>query len=318
MAYIVFGGNGFVGKHLVSELIKQGKETVVCDINNDNSSCKYLNIDIASKDSLETLDLKPEDIVINLAANQYHHKVPREAREEFFSLTNTSGLQHILEKMLACKCKNLVMFSTDMVYGKPQYLPVDTNHPLNPFGPYGLSKKNAEKICNQYRKEEGFNITIFRPRMIIGPGRLGILKKLFKLIDMNLPVPTIGNGKNCYQMISVFDCVSAILLAIDKNIPNSEYNLGSYNPPCTRDLLKRLIEKAGSKSIVIPTYGPLVKLALKTMGFVGLEIMYKEQYMIADENYILDISKTTKELGWVPQFSDMDMIVQSYEDYKKI
>jgi dTDP-glucose 4,6-dehydratase len=53
------------------------------------------------------------------------------------------------------------------------------------------------------------NISMFRPRLIIGPGRLGILEKLFKLIDMNLPVPMIGSGKNPYQFISVFDCAEA-------------------------------------------------------------------------------------------------------------
>lgn len=208
------------------------------------------------------------------------------------------------------------MFTTDMTYGKPQYLPVDIEHPQNPFGPYGQSKKACEEICFEYRKQ-GMNITIFRPRMINGPGRLGILVKLFKLIDMNLPVPTIGNGKNHYQMISVFDCVSAILCAIDKGLPNKEYNLGFKNSPDIRTLLKGVIASAHSHSAVIPTPGKLVKFILNIFDSIGLTIMYKEQFMIADEEYILDIKQTEDDLDWHPQYNDEDMLKEAYQMYKK-
>jgi dTDP-glucose 4,6-dehydratase len=201
-----------------------------------------------------------------------------------------------------------------MIYGKPQYLPIDIQHPQIPFGPYGQSKKAAEDICRAYRKK-GINITIFRPRMIIGPGRLGILKKLFFLIRHHLPVPTIGSGKNCYQMVSVFDCVSATVAAIQCGCPNKEYNLGSKNPPAERDLLKNLIKEAGSHSPVIPTNGKMVKAMLGFLDAIGFEIMHKEQYMIADEDYVLDISETEKDLGWMPQHNDQDMIIKAYSDY---
>ncbi|MDD3569485.1 MAG: NAD(P)-dependent oxidoreductase [Lachnospiraceae bacterium] len=321
MAIIVFGGNGFVGSNLVDALIKLEKEVIVCDIVKCDNSKKldnvtYVTLDMTKKSDFEKLVLKSDDIVVNLAANQYHNKVPRKGRKEYFFDTNTAGTRNILEYMENCDCKNFCMFTTDMTYGRPQYLPVDTNHPQKPFGFYGQSKKAAEDICKEYRKKE-FNITIFRPRMIIGPGRLGILKKLFWLIKHNLPVPTIGSGKNCYQMISVFDCVSAIMCAIDKGLPNSEYNLGSKNAPSTKDLLMNLAKSVGSKTIVFPTCGPLVKFVLKIMSIVGLEIMYKEQYMIADEDYILDISKTEEELDWEPQYSDKDMIVEAFNNYNK-
>lgn len=214
------------------------------------------------------------------------------------------------------QCRHLIQFTTDMIYGRPQYLPVDESHPQIPFGPYGQSKKDAENICRQYRKK-GFHITIFRPRMINGPGRLGILEKLFWLVKHNLPVPTIGSGRNCYQMISVYDCVSAIIQAIRHGCPDKEFNLGSENAPSTRRLLQILIKKAGSGSVVIPTPGKLVKLVLAFLGMCGLELMYKEQYMIADEDYILDISMASDELGWKPRYTDQDMIIQAYKNWVK-
>ena len=242
--------------------------------------------------------------------------MPRKNRQAYFFDTNTIGAENIISVAYEKGCTKIIQFTTDMIYGKPQYLPVDAKHPQEPFGPYGQSKKATEEICKKYR-EKGMNVTIFRPRMINGPGRLGILKKLFWLIKHNLPVPTIGSGNNCYQMISVFDCVSAIFCAIRAGVPNGEYNLGSKNPPSTKELLKNLVKQVGSKSVVIPTPGKLVKLLLAGLGVIGLELMYKEQYMIADEDYILDVSETEKDLGWTPEYADSDMIIEAYRNYIK-
>ncbi|MDR3002493.1 MAG: NAD(P)-dependent oxidoreductase [Fibromonadaceae bacterium] len=321
MKYYIFGGNGFVGRYLANELLTLNKKVVVCDLherldNTINKFCEYYQIDIRNINDIQKLPIKNEDIVVNLAANQYHTKVPRNRKEYFFSV-NTVGTENILSVIYKKGCRKFLMCSTDMIYGKPRYLPVDVQHPQEPFGPYGQSKKAAEEICNKYRKK-GMSITIMRPRMINGPGRLGILVKLFKLIDMGLPVPTIGSGKNHYQMISVFDCVSAVICALDYNLPNKEYNLGSKNSPDVRKLLQSVIASAKSKSVVIPTPGILVKLVLRFFDSIGLTIMYKEQFMIADEEYILDISKTEKELNWTPKFNDADMIKEAYRIYKSL
>ena len=320
MSFIVFGGSGFVGRYLVDELLKKDA-VVIADVAEPlykyqvYSNVSYAKVDVRDKKTFNKIEVKKGDVVINLAANQYHTKVPKKNRAAYFSDTNTGGVKNILSWMEERGLDHLIQYTTDMTYGKPQYLPVDTKHPQVPFGPYGQSKKDAEDICREYRKK-GFHITIFRPRMINGPGRLGILKKLFVLIDHGLPVATIGNGKNCYQMISVFDCVSATVLAIEQGCPNMEFNLGSENVPTTHVLLKNLARNVGSKSLIIPTPGKFVKYVLAFLGFVGIEIMYKEQYMIADENYILDISQTKDELGWKPMFNDQDMLIQSYKEWK--
>lgn len=321
MKYIVFGGCGFVGRYLVHALMAENREVLVCDrvlpesLPVDNPLCRYVQLDIRQADALRNLEIAPDDILINLAATQYHTKVPRD-RERYFFDTNTVATEHILQAALSKGCKQYLMFTTDMTYGKPQYLPVDTRHPQHPFGPYGASKKACEEICRAYR-EKDMHITIFRPRMINGPGRLGILVKLFKLIDWGLPVPTIGNGRNHYQMISVFDCVDAILCAVRKGLPNKEYNLGSKNPPDITTLLRGVIKSARSRSFVLHTPGRLVKGVLGLLDRIGLTVMYPEQFMIADEEYILDISETEKDLDWHPKYNDEDMLKEAYRMYKE-
>jgi dTDP-glucose 4,6-dehydratase len=320
MKYYIFGGNGFVGRYLANALAERKAEVVVCDLHPtlDTRICPevaYQQVDIRDKAAIDALPIAQDDLAINLAANQYHTKVPKNRKEYFFSV-NKVGTENILASIYAKGCRQYLMFTTDMTYGKPQYLPVDIHHPQNPFGPYGQSKKACEELCKAYR-EKGMRITVFRPRMINGPGRLGILVKLFKLIDFNLPVPTIGNGKNHYQMISVFDCVSAILCAIDKGLPNKEYNLGSKNSPDIRTLLQGVVSSAGKHSLVIPTPGKWVKAILRLLDNCGLTLMYPEQFMIADEEYVLDISETEEDLDWHPQYNDEDMLNEAYRMYKQ-
>ena len=127
----------------------------------------------------------------------------------------------------------------------------------------------------------------------------------------------IGSGKNPYQFISVFDCASACVAAWKADFPNSAYNLGSDDPPPVKKLLGDLIKHAGSKSILLPTPAPLVKLTLNALDAINLPIMDPEQYMIADEICILDTSKAKRELGWKPLHRDEDMLLAAYTEYRK-
>lgn len=312
--YVIIGGDGFVGNVLCKNFEQQNNDFVVVDVKNTCNQKNFVHVDIRDKEQVKKIKINSDDIVIHLAANQYHLKPPKIGRKKYFFETNVDGTRNILQEMALNGCQKMVYLSTDMVYGLPKFLPVTTDHVKQPFGYYGASKYASEKLCDEFRKK-GINITIFRPRMIIGPGRLGILTKLFKLIDKNFPVPLIGNGKNCYQMVSVFDVVDAIILAIQNNFPNKEYNLGSKNPPQVKELLLSLIKECRSKSFLIPTPGTVVKIILNLISCFGIEVMYKEQYKIADVDYLLDTSSTEKDLGWNPKFNDTDMMKEAYQEF---
>jgi dTDP-glucose 4,6-dehydratase len=210
----------------------------------------------------------------------------------------------------------LVHFSTDMVYGYPRSIPISEQHRTSPIGDYGKSKLAGEELCQKYR-HTGMGITIFRPRLIIGPGRVGILSKLFNLVDRNLPVPMIGPGRNAYQFVSVFDCVSAARSAWQARCPNETYNLGSTNPPEVRNLLQSLVKEARSTSIVLPTPASMVKGVLAALDYLDMPVMDPEQYSIADKHFVLDISKAQRELDWHPTHRDDDMLIAAYRDYRR-
>lgn len=324
MKHIVFGGDGFLGTELTKKLTARGENVLVCDRKQtmtsgiyDAANVSYLKMDVTDINTFIDMPVESDDVVYHFAAELLVPILRRSKRKDYFWRALYVGTQNVFDFMERTGLHNLVYFTTDMVYGHTKEDPRYETHPRAPLGPYGEAKYQTELLCEKYRTK-GFNVTIFRPRLIIGPGRLGILEKLFKLVDRNLPVPTIGNGKNYYQFISVSDCAEACLCAVQAGFPNEAYNLGSLNPPVVNDLLRTLIKEAGSKSILVPTPAPIVKAVLAVLDRVNMPIMDPEQYLIADETCVLDVTKAQKQLNWVPKDHDSDMLLASYRDYRRL
>lgn len=319
MRHIIFGGDGFVGRHLAPKLVADGEDVVVADIVKSDlphyAKARFVRCDVTDPEQVNAVGIRSDDMVYNLSAKMLSPIQVRAKRHDFFWPVNVHGTENIIHAMARADAPKLVHFTTDMIYGHTVFQPMTEDHPVAPLGEYGLSKLKTEELAADWRAQ-GMNISLFRPRLIIGPGRLGILEKLFKLIDMNLPVPMIGSGKNPYQFISVFDCAEAARLAWKAGVPNEAYNLGSLNPPSVRKLLGDLIKHAGSKSILIPTPGWAVKRTLDLLDWMNMPIMDPEQYLIADEDCLLDVSKGKRELGWVPQYRDEDMLIAAYREYR--
>ena len=128
----------------------------------------------------------------------------------------------------------------------------------------------------------------------------------------------IGSGKNRYQFISVFDCADALVHSLKSNQINKIFNLGSNNPPTVKNLLLNLIKYANSKSLLIPTFHPVAKVLLGILDTANLSLMYPEQYLIADKDYILDTTSLKNELGFMPKDSDQEMLLTGFDSYLAI
>ncbi len=319
MKHILVGGDGFVGSVLAADLHKRAEKVLVADVHKSDHAVyahvPFQHLDVTDQAAFGTLPLEADDIVYNLSARMLSPIMPRARRHDFFWPVNYQGTANILEFMEQRGASKLVHFTTDMIYGHAKAVPVTEDHLAEPLGEYGQSKLASEKLCHRYRAR-GMSVSVFRPRLIIGPGRLGILLKLFRLIDAHLPVPMIGSGRNAYQFVSVFDCAHAALLAWEAGVPNAEYNLGSDDPPSVRDLLSRLIREAGSRSVLVPTPAPLVKMALNALDFINLPLMDPEQYLIADEYCVVDTTRAAKDIGWKPGYRDDEMLIAAYREYR--
>jgi len=322
MKHIIFGGDGFLGTELTRKLVERGEKVLICDEKRTDAfgnyaleGVEYLQMDVIRPETFEPIGVEEGDVVYHFAARLLVPILPRAERHDYFWQALYVGTENVLRWMEEKGLRRMVYYTTDMVYGHTEIHPRTEDHPRKPIGPYGEAKYRTELLVDEYR-EKGFSITLFRPRLIIGHGRLGILEKLFKLVDRNLPVPTIGNGKNYYQFISVSDCAEACLAAVQKGFPNENFNLGSSNPPTVNELLRSLIREAGSKSRVVPTPAFAVKGTLAMLDRIGKPIMDPEQYLIADETCVLDCSKGERILGWTPKDDDTSMLLVAYRDYK--
>lgn len=323
--HIIIGGNGFLGRQLARQLIGQGvaSQVVILDLQNDLAdelkplaeSLNYQCCDMRHRDRLDAVATQADDIVHHLASPLITPNKPRFGRDAFFAETIVTGARNVRDWMHDLGLRQLVFWSTDMVYGPALTTPRTEDHPRKPFGGYGRAKLAAEDLLMAARGN-GLNCTILRPRLIIGPGRLGIFATLFKLIERNLPVPLIGDGTNRFQFVSVSDCATASILAAQKGCPNGEFNLGSANPPTVYELLSGLTRLGDSRSWLMKTNGTVVKTILRGMNLARISPMDPEQYEIADQDVILDIGAAERELGWRPTQSDTDMLVAAYKSFR--
>jgi len=314
--HVITGGSGFLGQHLASVLRKAGQEVLVFDLVPPPHGGRAVIGDLRDPAVVRELELGPDDVVHHLAARQFHLPVPRRGRDRWFMDVNVDGTAALIEGMKRTGACRMIFFSTDMTYGRPSQTPVCPDHPQVPIGPYGRSKLAAERLIKAAVQEQALAATIFRPRLIAGPGRLGILERLFRLVHAGLPVPMIGGGKNRYQMISVADCVSAALCAVGLGCPFGPFNLGSEDPPTVRSLLTDLIVRAQSRSVLVPTPAPVVQSVLGLLDHIGRPLLYPEQFEIANLDYVLDTTTTQEGLGWRPAHGDQDMLWQAFERFR--
>jgi len=293
---LVTGGAGFVGSHLVKELIKRGSHVVIADIVFDkksylyteklNKKSKIVNLDICDYKKLLTLIKKYKiNFIFHLAAQalvQDAYDAPKKTLEN-----NIVSTINILETCrVNPQIKGVVVASSDKAYGdlhKKKYVESD---PLFGDHPYEVSKSATDLICTSYYKTYGIPVAITRFGNIYGEGDLNfsrIIPGIMKAIVKNTPLIIRSNGKYIRDYLYVKDVVNGyIMLAqnIEKNMGEA-FNFGSDDTLTVLGIIKQVEETLDKK------------IRYKIMNSVKNEIPYQS----------LDYSKIKKRLGWKPKES---------------
>ena len=292
---VVTGSSGFVGSRLRKFLPSaRGIDLIPA------ASTDYLL-------DLRTSHLKQEinenvDIIVHLAGVQYGSKIPRWKRNRHF-MQNVEMSRKVLEFANAKNVKRIIFVSTDMVYGKTKQRPIFEESSTVPWGPYGKSKLNVERMLQNEFKGD---LVIFRPRLIMGPGRGGTVS-LFNFFIRNLKiVPVLGNGNSVYQFIAIDDLCDAIVKSLDSTFIAGIYNIGSDCPPKLNDLIIKVGGNLGLKFKLIHLPSRITKYLLTILDFLGLSPLSPEQFQIADADVLLDTSKL-KNQGWLPSLTDNEI-----------
>lgn len=219
MKFLVTGGAGFLGINLIRFLLQKDHQIVSLDIQDFNYKDKHSNLKILKGDIRErkivSQAVQEVDIVIHCAA-----ALPLYTPEEIFT-TDVEGTKILLEESFRTNVKRFIHISSTAVYGIPDHHPIYEDDKLIGVGPYGEAKILAENECLIFR-EKGFCVPIIRPKSFIGPERLGVFDLLYDWAKDGKNFPMIGNGKNRYQLLDVYDLCDAIYLNATLDEKNCE------------------------------------------------------------------------------------------------
>ena len=191
MKILVTGGAGYIGSHVVLSLCDNGKDVVVLD---DLSSGTQNAIDDRAKFILgSTLNKKDTDTALDGVDVVIHLAAFKAAGESMiypakYSQNNIVGTINLINSMIDQDVNNFIFSSTAAVYGNPEYLPVDENHPLNPINYYGFTKLEIERILDWYNNLTGLKYAALRYFNAAGFDKEGRINHLEKNPQNLIPI----------------------------------------------------------------------------------------------------------------------------------
>ncbi|HEU0081170.1 MAG TPA: phosphatidylglycerophosphatase A, partial [Candidatus Paceibacterota bacterium] len=310
----ITGGSGFLGTRLAQRLLDEGTSVVVIDVTEPEPSVAaraiFRRADIADREAVAAA-LTGCGMIYHLAAIV---PISKQTKQGFLAI-NVAGTEHVLEAALQEGAKVVFCSTSTPLYTKPGKLPVNELTPKTPGYFYGKSKFAAEEICQRYR-EKGLAVAIVRPRMIIGPGRLGLLEMLFGWIRDGKPVPLLGSGDNLLQFLDVDDLADLLcrLGKADGERFSTDYNVGAKSFSTVRADIGSVIERAGSPSKIVAVprlYRPFL-LALNALNVTPFSAFHINTI---DQEFYFDTSKAEQNLGWKSVYSNAESLGRSYDWY---
>jgi len=302
MKYAVTGGAGFIGSHLVKNLVGHGNELIVIDnlntgkkknIEKFSEKIDFFEVDIRDFNAIEDI-LKNVDGIFHeaaLASVQDSFRIP----DEFFDV-NVKGTENIFKigKKLGIK---VVYASSSSVYGNPIQVPIKESDDKNPFNPYAKTKLEDDELAEKYARN-GLKVIGLRYFNVFGPGQskeyAGVIKLFLERIQQGLPPLINGDGLQVRDFVYVNDVVNANILAMESNIDSEFFNIGTNSVVSVLDLANMIIKFSGLK--LKPIHRPPVPGDVKVTQ--------------------ADITKVKTMLKWRPTTSIQDWLKSAVLDVK--
>ncbi len=306
---IVTGGSGYFGNLMINELINRGWSVKNLDINNPNepiTGCEFIKADVRNLNSI------PEKVFSGIDCVFHNVALVPITKSEDYRETNVNGTRNIIENSIKNGVKNFVHLSSSAIYGVPESNPVDEKVLPSPAEKYGQSKLDTEIILSAYSKK--IDISIIRPRTILGHGRLGIFQILFDWVQRGWNIPVLGDGKNIYQFIHSDDLTNACILASNTSGLNF-YNVGSQKYSTMRDTLQALCDYSNTGSKVISIPFETSEFLMNLSSFLKISPLGPYHSLVYGRSLYFNTRKIEKELGWESKYSNEDAIIDSYKNY---
>lgn len=288
---LVTGGSGFLGSHLVDELLKKNANVTVLDLKPPvQNEVEFLKWDVSKKPEIPG----NIDFIFHLAALAY----PRDC-EQNPSLAFNTNVTGTLNMLLLAVEKNIQKFlfpSSAQLYGRfPKYLPVDEKHPIeysNNF--YSTSKKFGEDLCSTFYEKHGLPIVFFRLFNAFGPRQLSeYLIPTIILQALEKGEIELWNDKPTRDFTYVSDTIRAFLEAASSPFCGGPINIGS------------------GKEIQVG------QIAHQIASALNANVRFLNKEVIGSMQLCSDISSARKILTWEPEVSFEEGLSRTIESFRK-
>ena len=310
---LVTGGVGFIGSNLAAQLVNLGANVLLVDSLIPKYGGNLYNIaPIREQVRLNIADMRDEhglrflvqdqDVIFNLAGQVSHTD---SMTDPYADLEINARSQ--LSLLEACRHNNpeaaIVFASTRQIYGRPQSLPVDENHPLQPVDVNGINKTAGEMYHIVYHNVYGLKTVSLRltntygPRMRVKDARQTFLGWWLRQMVEGKPLQIYGDGRQVRDFNYVDDVGTALLLAACHDEADGQiYNLGAPQPISLIDLAELMIDIYGRGTYEIIPFPP-------------------DRKRIDIGDYHGNYSKIQRELGWEPHISLRDGLTRTLAYY---
>lgn len=298
---LVTGGLGFIGSNLAIQLVGEGAQVTLVDSMIPEYGGNLWNIEpVRDEVRINIADVRDEyamkylvqdcDYLFNLAGQTSHLD---SMDQPFADLDiNAKAQLSILE---SCRRHNrqikIVFAGTRQIYGKPRYLPVDEQHPLDPVDVNGINKLAGELYHQLYHRVYGIRTVMLRltntygPRMRVVDARQTFLGIWIRYLLEGRPIGVYGDGRQIRDFNYVDDVVEAMLLvALSDEADGEVFNLGDKSPLSLRDTAELLIQCHRGGSYKLVSFPP-------------------DRKVIDIGDYYGDFRKISTRLGWKPTVS---------------
>jgi UDP-glucose 4-epimerase len=316
---LVTGGAGYIGSHVVLELLAQNFNPIILDnLSNSavpNLGCPFIVGDLESVELLNKIFEQYEiEAVVHLAGSIIVEEsvlLP----EKYFHNNVASGI-NLLNTMLRHGVNKLVYSSSAAVYGSPRYVPINEVHPTDPVNPYGETKLIFEKIVNWYVKAHDLSAVMFRYFNAAGgdpEGRAGerhfiethLIPRIFQVANKEIDALKIyghdyptADGTAIRDYVHVSDIAQAHALAIKKleeDTGSFTYNIGTGKGYSVQEIVDKVVEV--------------------TNRMVPIE---QHDRRAGDPPVLVaDSKRAQEELGLKLKYSDLDTIIRTAWNWHK-